>query len=541
MAPYDRLIGDVGAELTPVWVTGPPSLDIPRAFIAEGRDDDIGFNSLIEGDDDGTLAIADKYATLPRNNNVPQAAVACWGGTERIMTDTVKYTLPEDRIPKAWYNINADLPEPLAPVLHPGTGQPIGPDDLAPLFPMALIGQEVSAEREIEIPEPVREIYRQWRPSPLHRARQLERALDTPAKIYYKYEGVSPTGSHKPNTAVAQAFYNKEAGTKKITTETGAGQWGSSLAFAGNLFGLEIDVYMVKVSFEQKPYRKALMETFGARCVASPSEETQSGRAVLAEHPDSTGSLGIAISEAVEMAAQNDDTKYALGSVLNHVLLHQTVVGQEAIEQMNMAGNYPDIIVGCTGGGSNFAGLVNPFLGEQLRGGPHVRVIAVEPAACPSLTRGKFAYDFGDTGHLTPLVKMHTLGSTFVPPGFHAGGLRYHGMGPLVSHLHELGLIEARAYQQLECFEAGVQFARAEGIVPAPEATHAVKGAIDEALKCKEAGTGRTILFNLCGHGHFDMAAYAAYFAGDLEGHEFTGKMLDENMKALEGLPTMAG
>jgi|TARA_B100000959_G_scaffold119884_2_gene125973 tryptophan synthase beta chain len=537
MAPYDRLIGDVGAELTPVWVTGPPSLDIPRAFIAEGRDDDIGFNSLIEGDDDGTLAIADKYATLPRNNNVPQAAVACWGGTERIMTDTVKYTLPEDRIPKAWYNINADLPEPLAPVLHPGTGQPIGPDDLAPLFPMALIGQEVSAEREIEIPEPVREIYRQWRPSPLHRARQLERALDTPAKIYYKYEGVSPTGSHKPNTAVAQAFYNKEAGTKKITTETGAGQWGSSLAFAGNLFGLEIDVYMVKVSFEQKPYRKALMETFGARCVASPSEETQSGRAVLAEHPDSTGSLGIAISEAVEMAAQNDDTKYALGSVLNHVLLHQTVVGQEAIEQMNMAGNYPDIIVGCTGGGSNFAGLVNPFLGEQLRGGPHVRVIAVEPAACPSLTRGKFAYDFGDTGHLTPLVKMHTLGSTFVPPGFHAGGLRYHGMGPLVSHLHELGLIEARAYQQLECFEAGVQFARAEGIVPAPEATHAVKGAIDEALKCKEAGTGRTILFNLCGHGHFDMQAYTDYFAGDL-----TDQSYDESelAMALAGLPSVA-
>ncbi len=467
----------------------------------------------------------------------PQAAVACWGGTGRIMTDTVKYTLPEDRIPKVWYNINADLPEPLAPVLHPGTGQPIGPDDLAPLFPMALIGQEVSAEREIEIPEPVREIYRQWRPSPLHRARQLEHALDTPAKIYYKYEGVSPTGSHKPNTAVAQAFYNKEAGTKKITTETGAGQWGSSLAFAGNLFGLEIDVYMVKVSFEQKPYRKALMETFGARCVASPSEETQSGRAILAEHPDSTGSLGIAISEAVEMAAQNDDTKYALGSVLNHVLLHQTVVGQEAIEQMNMAGNYPDIIVGCTGGGSNFAGLVNPFLGEQLRGGPHVRVIAVEPAACPSLTRGKFAYDFGDTGHLTPLVKMHTLGSTFVPPGFHAGGLRYHGMGPLVSHLHELGLIEARAYQQLECFEAGVQFARAEGIVPAPEATHAVKGAIDEALKCKEAGTGRTILFNLCGHGHFDMQAYTDYFAGDL-----TDQSYDESelAMALAGLPSVA-
>jgi len=453
------------------------------------------------------------------------------------MTETVKYVLSEDRIPKTWYNILADLPEPPPPVLHPGTGQPIGPDDLAPLFPMALIGQEVSTDREIEIPKPVRDIYRQWRPSPLYRARRLEQALDTPAKIYYKYEGVSPTGSHKPNTAIPQAFYNKEAGIKRITTETGAGQWGSSLAFAGSIFGLEIDVYMVKVSFEQKPYRKALMETFGARCVASPSNETESGRAILKDNPDSTGSLGIAISEAVEMAAQRDDTKYALGSVLNHVLTHQTVVGQEAIEQMNMAGNYPDILVGCTGGGSNFAGLVNPFIGEQLRGGPKVRVIAVEPAACPSLTRGKYAYDFGDTGHLTPLVKMHTLGSTFVPPGFHAGGLRYHGMGPMISHMHELGLIEARAYQQIECFAAGVQFARAEGIVPAPEATHAVKGAIDEALKCKEAGTGRTILFNLCGHGHFDMQAYTDYFAGKL-----TDQIYDESelAMALAGLPSVA-
>ena len=453
------------------------------------------------------------------------------------MSDIVKYVLLEDRIPRSWYNILADLPEPLPPVLHPGTGQPIGPDDLAPLFPMALIGQEVSTEREIEIPEPVRQIYRQWRPSPLYRARRLEADLDTPAKIYYKYEGVSPAGSHKPNTAVAQAFYNKDAGTKRITTETGAGQWGSSLAYAACLFGIDVDVYMVRVSFEQKPYRKAMMESYGARCVASPSTETQAGRAVLEEHPDSTGSLGIAISEAVEVAAQNEDTKYSLGSVLNHVLLHQTVVGQEALEQMHMAGNYPDILVGCTGGGSNFAGMVNPFLGRQLRGGPKVRVVAVEPAACPSLTRGKYAYDFGDTGHLTPLVKMHTLGSTFVPPGFHAGGLRYHGMAPLVSHLHQLGLIEARAYHQKECFAAGVQFARTEGIVPAPEATHAIKGAIDEAMKCRAAGAGRTILFNMCGHGHFDMQAYSDYFADNL-----TDQAYDEGelAMALAGLPSVA-
>ncbi len=453
------------------------------------------------------------------------------------MSDIVKYVLAENRIPRFWYNLQADLPEPLSPVLHPGTRQPVGPDDLAPLFPMALIGQEVSTEREIEIPEPVRRIYRLWRPSPLFRARRLEAALDTPAKIYYKYEGGSPVGSHKPNTAVAQAFYNHDAGTRRMTTETGAGQWGSSLAYAGRLFGVEVDVYMVRVSFEQKPYRKAMMETYGARCVASPSTETQAGRTVLEEHPDSTGSLGIAISEAVEMAAQHDDTRYALGSVLNHVLLHQTVIGQEAIEQMQMAGNYPDILIGCTGGGSNFAGMVNPFLGQQLRGGPKVRVIAVEPAACPSLTRGTFAYDFGDAAHLTPLVKMHTLGSTFVPPGFHAGGLRYHGMAPLVSHLHQLGLIEARAYDQKECFAAGVQFARTEGIVPAPEATHAVKAAVDEALKCRAAGTGRTILFNLCGHGHFDMQAYSDYFAGRLTDHAYDEKEL---AMALAGLPAAA-
>ena len=453
------------------------------------------------------------------------------------MSDTIKYLLSENDLPKAWYNIAADLPVPAPAVLHPGTGKPIGPDDLAPLFPISLIAQEVSTAREIEIPEPVREIYRQWRPSPLYRARRLERALDTPAKIYYKYEGVSPSGSHKPNTAVAQAFYNKEAGVKKIATETGAGQWGSSLAFAGNLFGLEIQVFMVRVSYEQKPYRRALMETYGARCIASPSNETASGRAILEKSPDSPGSLGIAISEAVEVAAQRDDTKYALGSVLNHVLLHQTIVGLEAQKQLEIAGDYPDILVGCTGGGSNFAGIVFPFLGTQLRGGRKVRVVAVEPAACPSLTRGKYAYDFGDTGHLTPLVKMHTLGSNFIPPGFHAGGLRYHGMAPLVSHVKELGLIEARAYHQIACFEAGVMFARAEGILPAPEANHAVKGAIDEALRCKEEGTSRTILFNLCGHGHFDMQAYTDYFAGKLEDRTYDEKEL---AMALSGLPAAA-
>jgi len=453
------------------------------------------------------------------------------------MSETIKYTLPEADIPKTWYNIQADLPEPVPPVLHPGTGQPITPDDLAPLFPMALIGQEVSLDAEIEIPEPVRAIYRQWRPTALHRARRLEAALDTPARIYYKYEGVSPAGSHKPNTAIAQAFYNKEAGIKRIITETGAGQWGSSLAYAGAIFGLEIDVYMVRVSFDQKPYRRALMESYGARCVASPSEETASGRAILADHPDSPGSLGIAISEAVEIAAGRDDTNYALGSVLNHVLTHQTVVGQEAMAEFALADDYPDVIVGCTGGGSNFAGIVFPFLGEQLRGGKKLRYVAVEPRACPSLTRGQYAYDFGDTAHLTPLVKMHTLGSTFVPPAFHAGGLRYHGMAPLVSHVHALGLIEAKAYDQLECFEAGVTFCRAEGILPAPEANHAIKGAIDEAMACKEEGVSRTILFNLCGHGHFDMQAYTDYFAGKL-----TDQTYDESelAMALSGLPSVA-
>ena len=452
------------------------------------------------------------------------------------MSDTVKYLLDESRIPKSWYNLMADLPSPPPPVLHPGTMKPVGPDDLAPLFPMSLIMQEVSTEREIEIPEPVRDVYRQWRPTPLFRARRLEKVLQTPARIYYKYEGVSPAGSHKPNTAVAQAFYNREAGIRKITTETGAGQWGSSLAFAGALFGIDIQVFMVRVWYNQKPYRRLFMETFGAKCIPSPSMETNYGRAVLAHTPDSPGSLGIAISEAVEVAATHDDTKYALGSVLNHVLLHQTVIGQEAIAQLEMADDYPDIVVGCTGGGSNFAGIAFPFIGAQLRGGTQVRVIAVEPAACPSLTRGVYAYDFGDTGKMTPLAKMHTLGSAFVPPGFHAGGLRYHGMAPLVSHLKELGLIEARAEHQTQCFEAGVLFARAEGIVPAPEANHAVKGAIDEAVKCREEGTSKTILFNLCGHGHFDMTAYQDYFAGKLEDRDYDE---GELALALAGLPSV--
>ncbi len=452
------------------------------------------------------------------------------------MTESVKYPLDESRMPKSWYNLVADLPSPPPPVLHPGTLQPVSPDDLAPLFPQSLIMQEVSTEREIEIPEPVREIYRQWRPSPLYRARRLEKALDTPARIYYKYEGVSPAGSHKPNTAVPQAFYNKEAGVKRIATETGAGQWGSSLAFAGALFDIEVEVFMVRVSYQQKPYRRALMETWGATCTPSPSERTAAGRAILAKRPDHPGSLGIAISEAVEVAVQRDDTKYALGSVLNHVLLHQTVVGLETMAQLEMADDYPDVVVGCTGGGSNFAGIAFPFLGAQLRGGKSVRIVAVEPAACPSLTRGRYAYDFGDTAHLTPLTKMHTLGSTFTPPGFHAGGLRYHGMAPLVSHVKQLGLIEAQAYHQLSCFEAGVLFARVEGILPAPEANHAVRGAINEALRCKEEGVSRAILFNLCGHGHFDMQAYMDYFAGKLTDQNYDEAEL---AMALAGLPSV--
>ncbi|MBK1654530.1 TrpB-like pyridoxal phosphate-dependent enzyme [Allochromatium vinosum] len=452
------------------------------------------------------------------------------------MNDTVKYLLDEQHLPRFWYNINADLPKPLDPVLHPGTQQPISPEELEVIFPRGVIEQEMSTEREIEIPEPVREVWRQWRPSPLYRARRLEQALKTPAKIFYKYEGVSPAGSHKANSAIAQAFYNKVEGVKRITTETGAGQWGSSLSLAGSMFGIEILVYMVKVSYNQKPYRRAFMEAFGAQCIASPSNTTESGRAVLAEHPDSTGSLGIAISEAVELAAQREDTKYALGSVLNHVLLHQTVIGLEAMKQLEMADVYPDMVIGCTGGGSNFAGIAFPFLGEQLRGGRQVECIAVEPSACPTLTKGRFAYDFGDTAHLTPLCKMFTLGSSFVPPGFHAGGLRYHGMAPQVSHLAELGLINPRSYNQLECFAAGLQFAKAEGIIPAPEANHAVRAAIHEAEKCRETGEAKTILFNLSGHGNFDMQAYTDYLGGKLKDLDYAE---NEVAMALAGLPSI--
>jgi tryptophan synthase beta chain len=452
------------------------------------------------------------------------------------MSERTKYLLDESQMPKSWYNIQADLPKALPPVLHPGTMRPVGPDDLAPLFPMELILQEVSTERDIEIPQPVQDIYKLWRPSPMYRAHRLEKALGTPAKIFYKYEGVSPAGSHKPNTAVPQAFYNAQEGVKKLTTETGAGQWGTSISFAGGIFGLEVLVFQVRVSYDQKPYRRAVMETYGARCVASPSQETVYGRQVLAERPDHPGSLGIAISEAVEVAAQRDDTKYALGSVLNHVLLHQTVTGIESIQQLEMADVQADVVVACTGGGSNFAGIAFPFIGQGLRGGKMPRIVAVEPAACPSLTRGKYAYDFGDTAHLTPLTKMHTLGSTFTPPGFHAGGLRYHGMAPLVSHVKELGLIEATSYTQGECFAAGVLFARAEGIVPAPEANHAVKGAIEEALRCKREGRSETIVFNLCGHGHFDMVAYQKYFAGELTDEQYDEKEL---AMALSGLPSV--
>ena len=453
------------------------------------------------------------------------------------MSGQVKFVLDETQIPKFWYNLTADLPVPLPPVLHPGTKKPAGPGDLEPLFPMALIAQEVSAEREIEIPGPIRDVYRMWRPSPLMRARRLEEALGTPARIYYKNEGVSPAGSHKPNTAVPQAWYNQQEGITRLSTETGAGQWGASLAFAGALFGMDVTVFQVRVSYDQKPYRRALMETYGARCLPSPSNETESGRAILAQHPHSPGSLGIAISEAVEIAAKDPAVKYALGSVLNHVMLHQTVIGQEAIAQFEMAGDDPDIVIGCAGGGSNFAGIAFPFLGLELRGGRKRRIIAVEPASCPSLTRGRYAYDYGDTAHLTPLLKMHTLGSAFIPPSTHSGGLRYHAMSPMVSHVRELGLIEARAYHQKTCFDAGVQFSRAEGIVPAPESTHAVRCAIDEALRCKQEGKAETILFNLSGHGHFDMGAYIAYFEGKLTDQDYDE---GELASALAALPKVA-
>ncbi len=427
-----------------------------------------------------------------------------------------RFVLPEDRLPTHYLNIAADLPVPQPPPLHPGTREPIGPEMLAPLFPMALIRQEVSADSMIEIPEEVREAYRSYRPTPLQRAIGLERALDTPAHIYFKNESVSPAGSHKLNTAIPQAFYNREEGITKLATETGAGQWGSALAIAGAMFGLDVEVFMVRVSYDQKPYRRSFIQSFGADVVASPSDRTNAGRAILAAEPDSTGSLGIAISEAVEVAATHEDVKYSLGSVLNHVLLHQTIIGQEAMGQMEMAGEAPDVVIGCAGGGSNFAGIAFPFLRDRLRGASSTRFVAVEPASCPSLTQGEYRYDFGDTAGTTPLLKMHTLGNDFRPAPIHAGGLRYHGMAPMVSHLYDLGFLEAKAYAQTTCFDAALQFARTEGIVPAPESSHAIRAAIDEALEAREAGEERVILFNLSGHGLFDMAAYDAYLAGDL-------------------------
>jgi len=451
-------------------------------------------------------------------------------------TQTTRFVLNEADIPEAYYNIAADVPVPLPPVLHPGTGQPIGPADLAPLFPMALIGQEVSTERFIEIPGPVREAYKLYRPTPLIRARRLERALDTPAHIYYKHEGVSPAGSHKLNTAIAQAFYNQQEGVQKLVTETGAGQWGSALAMACRFFNLECEVFMVKVSYRQKPYRRVLMETFGATVHASPSPVTNAGRAVLADQPDSPGSLGIAISEAVEVAASSGGrAKYSLGSVLNHVLLHQTVIGQEAQRQMELAGEAPDVVIGCVGGGSNFSGLAFPFLRERLTNGRRcaTRFVAVEPTAAPSLTKGVYAYDFGDTMQMTPLVKMYTLGHTFIPAGIHAGGLRYHGMAPLLCALYDAGYIEAVAVPQLPTFAAAVQFARAEGIIPAPESAHAIRVAIDHALEAKEHGQRRVILFNLSGHGHFDLAAYEQYLGGQLEDYEYPAEAVAAAMACL--------
>ena len=444
-----------------------------------------------------------------------------------------KFVLDESRIPRAWYNIAADLPEAPPPVLHPGTGQPIGPGDLAPLFPMELIKQVVSTDREIEIPDEVRRAYALYRPSPLYRAHRLEQALDTPAHIYYKYEGGSPSGSHKPNTALPQAYYNKAEGVTRMATETGAGQWGSALAFAGSVFDLDVKVYMVRASYDQKPYRRILMETYGAEVVPSPSPDTQYGRKVLEATPDNTGSLGIAISEAIEDTVSHPGTKYSLGSVFDFVLLHQTVIGQESIEQMEMAGEEPDVIVGCAGGGSNFAGLTFPWLGRTFRGGRTYRVIAAEPEAAPSLTRGTYTYDFGDTAQMTPLIKMHTLGHDFIPEPIHAGGLRYHGMSPLVSLLKEGGHIEAQAVHQRSAFEAGVTFARTEGILPAPEPTHALRVAVDEALAAKEAGEARVILFNLCGHGHFDLAAYERYLDGTLEDYEYPREKVEAALAAL--------
>lgn len=436
------------------------------------------------------------------------------------MTETTKFFLAEERIPKFWYNIAADLPEPPAPPLHPGTLQPAGPDDLAPIFPMGLIAQEATSDRYIAIPDEVRDIYRIWRPTPLVRATNLEKALETPAHIFFKNEGVSPAGSHKANTAVAQAFYNKQAGVKRIATETGAGQWGSALSLACKFFGIDLTVYMVKISYQQKPYRRSMMQLWGAEVYPSPSDRTNAGRAALAEDPDSNGTLGLAISEAIEVAAQDDDCKYSLGSVLNHVLLHQTVIGEEAIAQCEAAGAYPDVIVGCVGGGSSFAGIAFPFLRERIAGTRQTRFLAVEPTACPTITKGQFTYDFGDVAQTTPLLKMHTLGHDFMPAGIHAGGLRYHGMAPLVSHVVNMGLMEAVAVPQTKCFDAAQLFACTEGIIPAPESSHAIKAVIDEALRAKEEGAERNILFNLTGHGLLDLSSYDAYLSGDLRDYD---------------------
>jgi tryptophan synthase beta chain len=450
------------------------------------------------------------------------------------MASEIKYQLDEEQIPEQWYNILADAPSAATPGLHPGTHEPLGPQDLAPLFPMDLILQEVSTERYIPIPEQVRKLYRQYRPTPLYRARLLEQALDTPAHIYYKYEGVSPAGSHKLNTALAQAYYNKQAGMRRLATETGAGQWGSALAIACAFFDLECTVYMVRASYDQKPYRRVLMETYGATVLSSPTDQTQSGRSILAENPDTTGSLGIAISEAVEDAATHDDTNYSLGSVLNHVLLHQTVIGQEAKQQMEMAGEYPDVVIGCVGGGSNFSGLAFPFLQDKLTGTRQkLRALAVEPAACPTLTRGRYAFDFGDAAGMAPIVKMYTLGHTFVPAAIHAGGLRYHGDSPILSALYDQKLIDAVAYTQVPVFEAAVLFARTEMILPAPESAHAIKAAIDLANEAKESGEEKVILFNLSGHGNFDLAAYDAQHTGSLENFELAQEPIDEAMAAL--------
>jgi tryptophan synthase beta chain len=452
---------------------------------------------------------------------------------------TRKTLLEEREMPTSYYNIAADLPRPLDPPLHPGTRKPIGPDDLSAIFPMELIKQEVSKERFIEIPQEVQDIYRMYRPTPLVRAYNLERALDTSSEIYYKYEGVSPAGSHKPNTAIPQAFYNKQAGVKRLTTETGAGQWGSALSFACGFFGLECKVYMVRVSFEQKPYRRSMIRTWGGTVVASPSTDTRAGRAVLEQDPSSPGSLGIAISEAVEDAATREDTNYSLGSVLSHVLLHQTIIGQEAAKQLEKIERYPDIVIGCVGGGSNFGGIALPFIRDKIAG-KGVRCIAVEPTACPTLTKGEFRYDFGDTGMMTPLLPMHTLGHTFVPPSIHAGGLRYYGVAPLISRLYLDGFIEAQAYKQLEVFEAAVLFARTEGIIPAPESAHAIKAVIEEVKKAKAEARKKTILFNLSGHGHLDLAAYDAYFAGKLENHDLPREEIKRALAQIQTMPVPA-